>query len=414
MDEIERELGMAVRAVHLAGRHGQALPRRHGPARRAACACSSRARTAGRDDDEILAGLDNPAYAERFGARVRRTRETTSSCCAAPRRRSTAARSSPAGRRRCSSARRSTTSACARCSTRWSTSRRRPARAPAIAARRSQPDEREVHRRRLQDPGQHGPGAPRPHRLRARGLGPLRARHAAEGACARARSCGRTRWSPSCRSGASCSTRPMPATSSASPTTACCSSATRSPKARRCSSPGCRSSRRRCSARSRSPTRCAPSSCSAGLTQLGEEGAIQVFRPHVGGSLLLRRRRPAAVRGRRAPARARVRRQGAHPAEPLPGRALGHLRPGRRRRQGAAALHRRQRAPRRLRRGRRADRAGRVRARAARDREQLAEDQVPRAARARGAGVPAAAGRLSERIGRASPAHASRFSLYLT
>ena len=54
--------------------------------------------------------------------------------------------------------------------------------------------------------------------------------------------------SASCRSGASCSTRPSPATSSASRTTACCSSATRSPKARRCSSPACRSSRRRCSA----------------------------------------------------------------------------------------------------------------------------------------------------------------------
>jgi peptide chain release factor 3 len=60
---------------------------------------------------------------------------------------------------------------------------------------------------------------------------------------------------------ASCSTRPMRATSSASRTMACFSSATRSPKARRCSTPGCPSSRRRCSARSRSPTRCAPSSC---------------------------------------------------------------------------------------------------------------------------------------------------------
>ena len=106
----------------------------------------------------------------------------------------------------------------------------------------------------------------------------------------------------------------------------------------------------------------------AGLTQLGEEGAIQVFRPVAGIGAAARRGRPAAVRGRRAPARARVRRQGAHPAEPLPGRALGDLRPGRRRRQGAAALHRRQPASRRLRRGRRADGAGRVRARAARDR----------------------------------------------
>ena len=39
-----------------------------------------------------------------------------------------------------------------------------------------------------------------------------------------------------------------------------------------------------------------------------------------------RRGRPAAVRGGRAPARARVRRQGAHRAEPLPAGALGHVR----------------------------------------------------------------------------------------
>ena len=93
----------------------------------------------------------------------------------------------------------------------------------------------------------------------------------------------------------------------------------------------------------------------AGLTQLGEEGAIQVFRPVAGIGAAARRGRPAAVRGGRAPARARVRRQGAHPAGALQRRALGDLRRGRRRRQGAAALHRRQRAPRRLRRGRRAD-----------------------------------------------------------
>ena len=68
---------------------------------------------------------------------------------------------------------------------------------------------------------------------------------------------------------------------------------------------------------------------------------------------------------------------------------------GRWRRARAAALHRRQRASRRLRRGRCADGAGRVRARAARDREQLAEDPLPRAARARRAGVPEAARGLS-------------------
>ena len=105
----------------------------------------------------------------------------------------------------------------------------------------------------------------------------------------------------------------------------------------------------------------------AGLTQLGEEGAIQVFRPVAGTVLLLGAVGPAAVRGRRAPARARVRLSRRASSPPLPGRALGDLRRGRRR-EGAAALHRRQRAPRGLRRGRCADGAGGVRTRAARDR----------------------------------------------
>jgi peptide chain release factor 3 len=66
-----------------------------------------------------------------------------------------------------------------------------------------------------------------------------------------ARNSAPTTWCPSCRSGASCWTRPTLATSSASRPTAACSSATRSPKASRCSSPGCRSSPRRSSATSR-------------------------------------------------------------------------------------------------------------------------------------------------------------------
>jgi hypothetical protein len=74
----------------------------------------------------------------------------------------------------------------------------------------------------------------------------------------------------------------------------------------------------------------------AGLTQLGEEGAIQVFRPVAGTRAAARRRGPAAVRGRRAPARARIRRQGAHRAGALQRRALGHL-PGGQRRRGSCS-----------------------------------------------------------------------------
>ena len=42
-----------------------------------------------------------------------------------------------------------------------------------------EPTEEQGHRLRVQDPGEHGPQAPRPHRLRAALLGPLRARHEA-------------------------------------------------------------------------------------------------------------------------------------------------------------------------------------------------------------------------------------------
>ena len=59
-----------------------------------------------------------------------------------------------------------------------------PRRLPRARARRPRPRQHRpgsssrrpptLHRLRLQDPGEHGPGAPRPHRLRARGLRPLR------------------------------------------------------------------------------------------------------------------------------------------------------------------------------------------------------------------------------------------------
>ena len=55
-----------------------------------------------------------------------------------------------------------------------------PGPKPAIQ-RVVQPDRGEIHRRRVQDPGEHGPGAPRPHRLRARGLRALHARDEARG-----------------------------------------------------------------------------------------------------------------------------------------------------------------------------------------------------------------------------------------
>ena len=93
-----------------------------------------------RDDDEIIEGLDNPAYAERFGAAVRARAARHRAGAATPRRAfDEAAVPRRPARRRCSSARRSTTSACARCSMRWSTWRRRPAPRAGDAARRCSP-----------------------------------------------------------------------------------------------------------------------------------------------------------------------------------------------------------------------------------------------------------------------------------
>ena len=140
MDEIERELGMSVVPftwpVGMGKRfHGVMDLRARADAR-----VRRRARTASSDDDEILAGLDNPAYAERFGAEYAHARHDIELVRDAAPRVRRGGSSSPATRRRCSSARRSTTSACGRCSTRWSTWRRRPATRAAMQ-REVQPDE---------------------------------------------------------------------------------------------------------------------------------------------------------------------------------------------------------------------------------------------------------------------------------
>ena len=135
----------------------------------------------------------------------------------------------------------------------------------------------------------------------------------------------------------------------------------------------------------------------AGLTQLGEEGAIQVFRPVAGSMLLLgavgqlqfevvahRLEHEYGCKARILRARYNVARW-----------VTCERRRRRRRRARAEALHRRQCAPRGARCGRRALRAAGIRRRAARDAGELAEDPLPRAARACGAGVPEAAGRLT-------------------
>ena len=177
-----------LRAGHLADRHGQALSRRVSTCATTGCCASRRARSAQRRTTRAHRGPRQPAArraasATRCAALRRRHRADR----AARRRRSTSTRSSPASRRRCSSARRSTTSACRRCCDAlvdWA-----PPPQPRDGGDRasSQPDRADVHRLRVQDPGEHGPAAPRPHRVLARVLGPLRARHEGAGTCAPAR-----------------------------------------------------------------------------------------------------------------------------------------------------------------------------------------------------------------------------------
>ena len=114
IDEIERVLGMRGRAVHLAGRHGQAASTACYDLReRRACACSRRARTAQRRRrrDRRRASTTRPTpSASATSSTQARARHRAGAGRVA--RRSTQANSSPASRRRCSSARRSTTSAC--------------------------------------------------------------------------------------------------------------------------------------------------------------------------------------------------------------------------------------------------------------------------------------------------------------
>ena len=133
MDEIERELGMSVVPFTWPVGMGKVF---HGvmDLKREQMRVFVPGEDRNRDDDEILQGHRQPGVRRALRRAVRARHGTTSSWCARRRRRSTRRSSSPAIRRRCSSARRSTTSACARCSTRWSTWRRRRARSRRCSA----------------------------------------------------------------------------------------------------------------------------------------------------------------------------------------------------------------------------------------------------------------------------------------
>ncbi len=249
------------RALHLAGRHGQAFPRRDGPARAADARLQGRPgprrREGRRRRDPRRPGQPGLRRALRRLVRAGRGRDRAARRCGAdvrprrlPRRPADADVLRLGGQqlRRPRGARRARRPRAAAGRTPGAAAHRRPGRAA--------PD-----RRRLQDPGEHGSGAPRPDRLRPGRLGPLRARHAPEGRALGQGDAAEQRRQLSLAAARAARRGVRRRHHRHSRTTACCNSATRSAKARRCSTRGCRSSRPRCSDRSRSPTRCAPSSC---------------------------------------------------------------------------------------------------------------------------------------------------------
>ena len=131
------------------------------------------ARGATEAGEEVLPPRRRPrAGGRRVDGRGRRARAARRG--RRPRRRRSA--SARARSRRCSSARRSPTSACGCCSTRWSTWRRRPSPAttsPGCPAPLDAPFSAFVFKVQAN----MDPSPPRPHRLRAGVLGPLRAGH---------------------------------------------------------------------------------------------------------------------------------------------------------------------------------------------------------------------------------------------
>ena len=169
-------------ALHLAGGHGQGLRRR--------------ARPAARPDARVLAGRRPGQGCRRDHRRHRQpgAGRALRHGLRAGRRRGAAGARGRAGLRRGRVPGRATDTDVLR--QRHQQLRRpggagRPGRAGAAAgpegraAARGAAHRAQVQRRGIQDPGQHGPGAPRPHRLPARGQRPLRARHAAEGGAQR-------------------------------------------------------------------------------------------------------------------------------------------------------------------------------------------------------------------------------------
>ena len=307
LDEIESQLRHHPDPGHLAGRVGRGLrrPRRPpgrpvhpvhpgGPRRRGGRRGAAGARR-GRRPRRRRRGRPR-------GARPARRRRPR------PRRRGVPGSASP---RRCSSARPSPTSACACCSTAWSTWRRRPRPGTGVDGEPRQLDDpfsAFVFKVQANMDPSHRDRIAFVRRL----LGPVRAGHGGHPRPDRASpSPPSTPTRCSARS-ARRSRRPSPATSSAWSTPPASAWATRSTPAPPVEFPGIPSFAPELFASIRARDAGKFKQFRSGIAQLDEEGVVQVLRdPDLGDQApMLAAVGPDAVRGGGAPARERVRRAG--------------------------------------------------------------------------------------------------------
>jgi small GTP-binding protein len=171
------------------------------------------------------------------------------------------------------------------------------------------PENPGVLRIHLQDPGEHGPATPRPHRVHPRVLRQVRARHDRASLALREERCASPARTNCSATNAKRWTKRIPATSSASSATTASASATRSRPIRRLPTRKSRASRRKPSL---------PAQSEHGEVQTIPPGPRSTFagRRHsgavsaqlVGENAAARRRRPAAIRSRAIPPRKRIRR----------------------------------------------------------------------------------------------------------
>ena len=194
LDEIEQRARHPVRAVHLADRHGQGLPRRLRHPARPGCACSEPAQDKAGGEVEIVQALATMQRERTLRPAETQQPRKRSSWCTAPRH---------AFDREAFLAGKQTPVFFGSAINNFGVKEildalvdLGAAAAPRDATVQRPVDARraEVHRRRLQGAGQHGPGAPRPRRLHARVLGPFRARHGAQGHAHRQGISRRTTW----------------------------------------------------------------------------------------------------------------------------------------------------------------------------------------------------------------------------